>query len=524
MNGCGNALSARTAALRGREIVLADFMQQATGRIRRGAGLAWLVLAAACLALGGCSNAVRFPDAPLAVVGTLPGEHAYDANFDGDADFFEYENGEGRIDRIAYDRNGDAKADFRVALDDLPLDRCRHLVIMLDGFGYDVVKRYYDAGGLRVFHAPSRVVVPYPAMTDIATADLLGDFACRASQAKYFDVPHNRVAGSATGYITYENEAYARLFTYRELKRWDGIAYFWAGPVFKKELSDLKKLFDKRRTREIVATLVSSAAVSTQDGEAGQMAALRRVDQLVNQIIWETHGLVKITLLADHGHSYTPPERLDVESFLKERGWRLAKKLNRPTDYYIERLGLITVACLWTQSPAALAQDLIRCGGVSLASYADGDAAMVLSPDGGRAAIRKRGEAYSYEAAAVDPLLLKPILEQLTANDGYYGGDALLAATATHVFPDPLHRLWRAHFGQVENPPSVIISLDDRYCIGWSFFARLVRIASTHGSLNYRNSVTFIMSTAGPLPPVMRSRDVPRHLSTLLGEPWPTGR
>ncbi len=46
-------------------------------------------------------------------------------------------------------------------------------------------------------------------------------------------------------------------------------------------------------------------------------------------------------------------------------------------------------------------------------------------------------------------------------------------------------------------------------------------IASTHGGLNNSGSVTFIMSTAGALPPVMRSRDVPKNMKALTGEPFP---
>lgn len=406
-------------------------------------------------------------------------------------------------------------------MDDLPFDRCRHLVILLDGFGYDVVKRYYDEGGLRIFHAPSRLIAPYPTMTDIASADILGDFACHASQARYFDEIHNHSSGSAMSYIAYRNEAYARFFTYRQDKMWDGLAYFKSGPVFRRELKKLKKQFDKRQTKELIAHFASSATVSTQKGETGQISALKSIEQLVYQIIWETHGLVKITLLADHGHTNTRPEQLDVEQYLKTKGWQSTKSLKEPHDFYIERLGLVTVASLWTRNPVALAEDLAKCPGVDLASYAKDDAVVVLSPDGGQATIRKHENSYSYDALIGDLLLLKPILEGLSENQGYYDDVLLLTATATHQYPDALHRLWWAHFGQVENPPSVLISLKDQYCVGSRFFSKVTNMASTHGSLNYKNSVTFIMSTAWPLPPVLRSRDVPQCLGSHAGGRWP---
>jgi hypothetical protein len=52
----------------------------------------------------------------------------------------------------------------------------------------------------------------------------------------------------------------------------------------------------------------------------------------------------------------------------------------------------------------------------------------------------------------------------------------------------------------------------------------MVQVASTHGSLNRRNTTTFVMSTAGPLPELMRSAEVRVHLGELVGGKWPMGR
>ena len=67
----------------------------------------------------------------------------------------------------------------------------------------------------------------------------------------------------------------------------------------------------------------------------------------------------------------------------------------------------------------------------------------------------------------------------------------------------------------------VLVSLEDSYYFGSSGFAGFVTVASTHGSLNYRNSVSFIMSMLGPLPGVLRVGDVPKEMAKLVGDPWP---
>jgi len=208
---------------------------------------------------------------------------------------------------------------------------------------------------------------------------------------------------------------------------------------------------------------------------------------------------------------------------LQSKGWRLRESLQGPKDVVYIRFGLETYASFATDSPAALAADLAAAEGVTIASYADGQDVIVLGRGGTKAKITQKNGRFGYDAHNGDPLKLADILASLAADaDGLYDAEQLLQATATHEYPAPLQRLWRAHFALVANPPDVIISLEDRFFSGAKSFAGSVDIASTHGGLNYRNSVTFIMSTVGPLPPVMQSADVPRHMKTLLGvKDWP---
>jgi len=489
-----------------------------------GARRAWCVLATVGLAAG-CGSAVYFPSQSMPAA-KWPGAAAiYDTNRDGRADFFTFADPAGRVNRIAYDRSRDEKPDLLIDLDDIPFDRCRHLVIILDGFGYDVVKSYYAAGGLRLFHPPSRVVTPYPSLTNLCVSDALGHFASRGFRSKYYDHKRNLLRGGFWDYLRSENDPYVRLLGYRANKLWDGIAYLRSRPVFDMEIDDLKSVFDRRARRETLAYLSSSAGVSTQFGEAGQRKCLERVEQLVNQVIWETRGLAKVTLLADHGHGYEPPKYTDLAEQLQQQGWHRTSRLRQPTDFCPIHLGVATVVSFATREPAQLALDAITCEGVELASYADLDRVVVLSKDGGKAAVRKKNGRYRYERISGDPLGLSAILAGLERDgDGYVHPDVLLKATATHQYPAPLQRLWRTHFGLAENPSDVVVSLGNGFCFGPRTFARVLTIASTHGSLNYQNSVTFVMSTVGPLPPLMRSRDIPGHLGKLIDAPWPLGK
>jgi len=487
--------------------------------------LATLVMGLAALPMG-CRKPVHFPESSIPAAAADAGAvGAYDTTGDGRADFFTFANAGGRINRIGYATGTDGQAGAIVDLDAIRPAQARHLVLILDGLAYDLVRKYYDEGGLRMFHAPGRVVAPYPTMTDLCMEDLFNYLPCRGFESLYFDRKVNRLVGGSAAYLEGHNEPYNRLLQYRASLLWDAIGYLYPAQVFGKELNDAKRIFDAAKTQEMIAYFVSSAGVGTRMGADGQRRSLQQIERLIRQVLHETRGLTKVTLLADHGHSYTPGRRIALEEHLTARGWKLRESLRGDDDVVYVRFGLVTYATFAARRPARLATDLIAAEGVELASYADQGAAVVLGRDGAKAVVRHKAGRFAYEATAGDPLKLKKILASVPADGGgYYDADALLAATATHEYPAPLQRIWRAHFALVENPPDVIVSLADAFYAGSKSFAGSVRVASTHGGLNYTNTVTFVMSTIGPLPKVMRSRDVAGHLARLLGRPWPMKR
>jgi len=509
-----------------------------------------LVAVATSYLLSGCQKPFDFPAQSLTAAADAAGAaKAYDTNNDGKADFLIYARPDGRFDRLGYDHSGNGSVNEIIKLDAIPAGQCRHLVIIADGFGYDVVKKYYDSGGLRLFHPPSRVVVPYPTMTDLAVEDFLDYMPCQAYEAMHYDRRANRIVGGSAAYLAGRNEPYNRLLQYRAGLMWAPLFYVLPRPIFGKELNDFKRVFDRGQTKEVLAYFASTAGMGTAHGAAGQVECLKQFERLINQIVCETRGMTKVTLISDHGHGYEPVTRIDFKEQLAEKGWRLTKSLKSPRDVAMVQFGLTTYASFYTHCRAELAEDLVTMKGVEVVSYADKDTVVVLGPDPnvelpselpgesglfrrftcrgkirgvGLGLIREKAGRYRYEPIAGDPLQLMPILAKLKPDaDGYYDTDDLLNATGTHVYPAPLQRIWRAHFGLVERPADVIVSLEDRFCVGSKFFATFVKAASTHGGLNYKNSVTFIMSTAGPLPPLMRSANVPKHMGELFGRPWP---
>lgn len=477
----------------------------------------WAMAGLTAVLAAGCANRPEFPARALSRTAERVD---YDSNGDGKADFFCYPDSTGRYDRIGYDRDGDGKPDRIIHLDAIDKRFCRHLVIVLDGFPYDVVKEFYDGGGLRFLHPPVVVIPPYPVMTDLALEDAFGYMPCAGYEAKYFDHSANRVVGGTSAYLAGKNEPFARIITYRSSTLRDGFAYLNPRQHMRQEIQAVRQCFQAAREQETIAYIVSSAAMGSRLGKEGQIEALRQCEQLITSLYCQMEGMLKVTLLADHGQTNVPCTSAKLDEFLRTQGWRLVDRLAGPRDVALIQFGLETSAALYTLSPAALAEDLLSCDKVELASYVDGDSVVVASREG-KAIIRSSdGKTFEYERVRGDPLKLGELAE------GKVAGRELLQATVQKrsPYPDPLYRLWRAHFGLVEHPADVIVSLDDRYYNGAGGFASFVTMASTHGGLNWRNSATFIASSAGAIDGPLRSEDIPAAMRKLFDRPFPLGR
>jgi hypothetical protein len=447
-------------------------------------------------------------------------DHGYDTNGDGQADYQLLRNPAGRIDRLVFlAADGRRVVDLDTAQAALP----PHLVMILDGFGWEVLDAFYREGNLRAFYPPARVICPYPSMTDLAMNDLLATGRSAGIEAKYFDRRANKLIGGNAAYLAGDNMPYNRRLDYRAGLMTDVFGYVGPWTMYLSELRGGRATWEKSSNRETIAYFVTSAGVSTKWGRDGQIRALTELQRLCDDLLRVTEGRLALTLMSDHGHSYTPGQRIDIEGHLRSHGWSLGKAIESDRDVVAVEFGLVTFASFICGNPAALAADLSSLVGVELVSYRDGPDVIVRASDGSRACITHHDGRYGYEPTGGDPLSLAPILANMPADEaGLYDADKLLLATAEHHWPAPLQRLWRAHHDLVENPPDVLASLGDGWYFGSKSFAGAVSVASTHGSLNRVNSTAFVMSTLGPLPGPYRSREVSNVLGVLLrAEGWP---
>jgi hypothetical protein len=475
----------------------------------------WHVVALAAM-MAGCSSVPQFPQRAMRVQIDSDGSKllTFDTNGDGKCDYWQRQNLAGRKDQLHF-AAGDAGPDEILSLQSVDNDAVPHFIIALDGVPYPLVQELYDQGCFRLFYRPAKVVSSFPGMTDLAFQQIFGGSQPVSYQATHFDRQKNRLIGGNDTYLSGEAANWASKLNYRCSFTLDAVAYLMPEMVFEHELDSIMAVFRKTKQGTVIVYSVATAGLGTRGGREAILKYLRTIDQFCEQIVYERRGQVKITLLADHGHNMSGRGRVTFDRLLKETGYNLTDRLEKPIDVVTVQYGLVTYADFFTDDPAGVARVILQEPATTLAFYRQGDTIVAESIEG-KAIIRHSpdNDKYSYTAEKDDPLQLKEIIAQLNQQgkvdaDGFIDERAFFDATLNHIYPDPLRRVWQGLDDLVAQPADLIVCLKDGWVHGSSFFHVMIGGAtSTHGSLNQINSVTFVMTMRGELPKALRLEEV----------------
>ncbi len=478
------------------------------------------------LALAGCHSPTLMPAEPITINSGGSGNRTliYDTDRDGRGDYGEQLGPDGRVVVLHFDSNRDGELDLEVALNQIERSDRRELLIILDSVPYHMVRELREQGRFRLFHPPSAIIAPFPAMTDLCMAEFFGVSPCPGIESRYFD--GRRLTN---GYLTYFFEGNAPWLKKIDAYIWPiNHSYIYLSPEagYLHELHAVEQTFFRRDQRIVRGYSVGASAMGSTIGEQGHRRLLLYVARFCQSVMHRTRGRVHITLMSDHGHNLTESTPFSLHKGLRALGYRDTTSLRKAADVVVPRFGPVTCAGIYTNEPAKVAADVVKVEGVDLSFYRDGDVIVVHSADG-RAEIARSRNRYRYVTEQGDPLQLLPILKHLREEGeqdaaGFVSDADWFGATADHIYPDPLHRLWRAFNGLMIHTPEVMVSIEDGYCYGTSFFSWFVQLRSAHGALNKLSTHGFVMSTAGRLPDYIRMEDLAGELQRLGLRPLPS--
>lgn len=406
--------------------------------------------------------------------------------------------------------------------------RTRKLILMLDGVPYETVHRLWLKGYFRIFNRPSRVIAPFPSMTNVSAAELWRAAPPDGYESLYFDRASNSLAGGAETYLRKRAVAdsdYHRLLDYVEPRAFEFIVYGFPGRINRADMRRFLLAYAASEKPIFKAFLKSTDGLTHIGGKGALEKSLVRLDILLSRLYRERGGRLEIVLFSDHGNRFARPRRVDLEGHLARRGFYVRGQFEGENTVVIPGFGLVGYAALHTapSSRRRVAEAIAEMAGV-LVAYSDGQDVYVLGGNSvARISHNQDNNSYRYQALRGDPLEIAEIIDRMRRKgkmtpDDYVSDQVWFEALEDHRYPDAIFRLYQGAKGLVRNRADILVSFEEGLAYGSRLleaYSGLVPVVAIHGGLEAAQSQGFFMSTAFQAPPSIRAREVSEHLN-----PW----
>ena len=380
--------------------------------------------------------------------------------------------------------------------------RPRRLLLCLDGVPHKLIEEAKGRGLFDSFGPPTRLLSPFPTMTNVALSAMFGASPPAGYESLYFDRSAGELRGGIRKYIGRRTpdkipSSYMDDLDYQEPLMFEFLIYVAPEKVWRTDMQRFREKFRAApQTRDYFAFLKATDGLLHAQGPDRLSVALESLDKILREIQSYCGRETEIVMFSDHGMNLEENRRADLKSTMARRGFEVV----------IPAFGLCSYAAVYCrddQRIPEMATALAEITGVDFAVYKDGNE-VVLESDRGRARIKFQPDnnSYQYSSVSGDPLELGAL------HSGFVSDQEWLETTAGHRYPDAVANIYKSLFtSRVKHTADILVSLKDGYYYGWSPFGRFVRLAATHGNALQSSSNAFLMSTHRELPPYVRADD-----------------
>jgi len=373
--------------------------------------------------------------------------------------------------------------------------RPRRLLLCLDGVPHKLIEAARHRGLFDSFGPPSRLLSPFPTMTNVALSAMLGATPPAGYESLYFDRSARELRGGIRKYIGRRTpdkipSSYMDDLDYQEPLPFEFLIYVAPESIWRADMQKFRERFRLApANRDYFAFLKATDGLLHSQGPARLAIALESLDKILREIQEHCGDETEIVMFSDHGMNLEPNQRVPLKSTLAQRGFPVV----------IPAFGLCSYVAIYCEEQVIpdVARATAEVEGVDFAVYKDAQAVVVESERG-----RARIENLKHVTETGDPLEL-----------GQWGGESKtdkewFEMTASHKYPDAIPNIYKALFTpRVQHTADVLVSLKDGYYFGWSPFGRLVNLAATHGNALQSSSNAFLMSTHRQFPDYVRADD-----------------
>jgi hypothetical protein len=382
------------------------------------------------------------------------------------------------------------------------LTRPRRLLLCLDGVPHKIIEQERSRGLFDYFKPATRLLSPFPTMTNVALSAMLGASPPAGYESLYFDRTARELRGGISKYVGRRTpdkvpSSYMEDLDYQEPLPFEFLIYVAPEKVWRADMQRFRERFRSAPpARDYFAFLKATDGLLHAQGPSRLAVALESLDKILQEIRSYCGAETEIVMFSDHGMNLEDNRRVPLLSTLRQRGFNVV----------IPAFGLCSYAALYCQDADRIpevASASVEVTGVDFAVYKDGNNVVIESARG-RARIEHEAasDSYRYVMTAGDPLELA-----LFANT-FAPGATWFERTANHRYPNALPNIYKSLFTpRVKHTADVLISMHDGYYYGWSAFGRFVRLRATHGNALQSSTNAFLMSTHREFPPFVGADD-----------------
>lgn len=383
--------------------------------------------------------------------------------------------------------------------------RPRRLLLCLDGVPHKLIEAARHRGLFDAFGPPTRLLSPFPTMTNVALSAMFGATPPAGYESLYFDRSAGELRGGIRKYLGRRTpdkipSSYMDDLDYQEPLPFEFLIYVAPEKIWRADMQKFRERFRSApQTHDYFAFLKATDGLLHSQGPARLAVALESLDKILKEIRAYAGAETEIVMFSDHGMNLEENRRVDLASTLRRRGFEVV----------IPAFGLCSYAAVYCRDEQRIpevARASAEVPGVDFAVYRDGSE-VVIESDRGRARIAPQSDKLQYVVVSGDPLELGHL------DHGFKTDNSWFAETAGHKYPDAVPNIYKSLFTpRVQHTADILISLKDGHYYGWSPFGRFVRLYATHGNALQSSSNAFLMSTHREFPEFVRADDAKQLL------------
>src|SRR3954466_4892099 len=207
------------------------------------------------------------------------------------------------------------------------MSRPRRLLLCLDGVPYEVLKAAKGRGMFDNFGEPSRLLSPFPTMTNIALSRMLGATPPLGYESLYFDKRARELRGGIGKYIGRRTpdkmpSSYMDELDYQEPLPFEFLVYVAPETIWRADMRRFHERFRRApQTRDFFAFLKGTDGLMHIRGAERLTVALSSLDRILKKIHASCGDETEVVLFSDHGMNMEENKRVNLQTHLGRHGY-----------------------------------------------------------------------------------------------------------------------------------------------------------------------------------------------------------